>query len=97
MQLWIALCEVNVGPDVLESGRTLAFTNVVVWGTSSEDALANIRNCFAEYKWTLVGCEQIDPFDHEKDYGESLNDQVERAADNPNAVIYGTFHTYKPN
>jgi hypothetical protein len=29
--------------------------------------------------------------------GDSLNDLVDRARDNPNAVLYGTFYTYKPN
>jgi len=63
--LWIATCEVSVEPGVLDSGRTLAFTNIVTWGKSSEDALAKIRARFAEYEWTLIGCEQINPVDHE--------------------------------
>jgi hypothetical protein len=35
--------------------------------------------------------------DPEKDYEDLLTDLIERATDNPNAVLYGTFHTYKPN
>ena len=97
MKLWIATCEVSVEPGVLDSARTVAFTNVVTWGETSEDALARIRNCFTEYQWTFIGCEQIDPVNPEKDYGDSLNDLIDRAKDNPNALIYGTFHTYKPN
>lgn len=96
-QLWIATCEVSVGSGVLDSGRTLAFTNIVTWGQTSEEALTNIRRCFAEYKWTLIGCEQIDSMDPSKDYGDELNDLIDRATGNPNAFLYGTFHTYKPN
>jgi hypothetical protein len=39
MKLWIATCEVSVEPGVLDSARTVAFTNVATWGETSEDAL----------------------------------------------------------
>ena len=97
MTLWIATCEVSLKPGDIESGRTLAFTNIVTWGQDNEGALENIRAYFAEYRWTLIECETIKPVEDGKDYGDELNDLIERAAGNPNAVIYGTFHTYKPN
>jgi hypothetical protein len=50
-----------------------------------------------EYQWTFIGCERIDPVNPEKDYGDSLNDLIDRASDNPRAVIYGSFHTYPTN
>jgi hypothetical protein len=92
-RLWIVLCEVSA---VLESRKTFAFTNVVTWGERPEDALERVRICFTEYKWELIGCDKISPVEEDSDYGD-LNDLIERAANNPAAVLYSTFHTYKPN
>ena len=33
----------------------------------------------------------------EREYGEVELDQIERTRHNPNAIILGTFHTYKTN
>jgi hypothetical protein len=92
--LWIATCEVSVPPGDIKSGRTLAYTNFVTWGEDADDALAKIRDCCEEYEWHLLGSENIHPVEDGKDYGESLNDVIDRAEGNPKAVIFGTFFTY---
>jgi len=94
--LWMVTCEVSVQPGVLHSGNTLAFTNVVTWGNRSEDAVERVRTCFATYKWTLIGVESVKPIE-DKDYGDALNELIEQATNNPDTVLYGTFHTYKVN
>jgi|ERR1035437_3456439 hypothetical protein len=95
--LWIVTCEMSVEPGDLESGDTLAFTNVVTWGDNSEDAVERVRLCSAKYKWTVIGVEKTKPVDQDKDYGDDLSDLIEQATDNPDAILYGTFYSYKPN
>src|ERR1700735_2587632 len=95
--LWMVTCEVSVEPGVLESGRTAAFTNVVTWGELPEDAIERVRTCFETYRWTLIGVETVKEVNPNTDYGDALNQLIEQATENPNAVLYSTFHTYKVN
>jgi hypothetical protein len=91
------MCEVSVEPGVLDSGKTLAFTNIVTWGEVSEDAIERVRTCFATYNWTLMNVEKVEPISRDKDYGDTLNELIEQATNNPDAVLCSTFHTYKLN
>jgi hypothetical protein len=95
--LWIVTCEISVEPGDLDTGNTLAFTNIVTWGEGPEDAAEKVRTCSAEYKWIVLGIERVEPVDHDKDYGESLNELIDQASGNPNALLYGTFYSYKVN
>jgi hypothetical protein len=95
--LWIICFEVSVPPGVLEGGNTLAYTNVVTWGETPEDAVEKVLTICAAYKWTLLNVERVRLIDHGIDYGEELNDLIDQAAENPNAILYGTFFSYKVN
>jgi hypothetical protein len=95
--LWIVNCEMSVEPGDLKSGDTLAFTNVVTWGESSEDAIERVRTCSAKYKWIVLGVQKASLVDPDTHYGKDLNDLIDQALGNPSAILYGTFYSYKVN
>jgi hypothetical protein len=94
-QVWIVFVEIRVPPGALELGRTVAFTNWVTWGESPERAIARVSEVAASYGWCILGCERVEPFDDTLEYDESITELIEDAAENPNAVLYGTFYTYR--
>jgi hypothetical protein len=95
--LWIALCEISVKPGDLPSGSALAFSNVVTWGETPSEVQEKIRNYLSSFRWHLLECERIDPVKDDGDYGEELNDLIDRGAKNPNAILLGRFFSYRPS
>jgi hypothetical protein len=70
---------------------------VVTWGETQSEVQEKIRNMLISYKWDLLDCQKIDPVKDDGDYGEELKDLIDRAADNPNAILLGRFFSYKPS
>ena len=57
------------------------------------------RNCedqlnMESYGWKLLGIDRANPVSDEDEFSEETEDMLERTKSNPNAIIYGTFHTY---
>lgn len=78
-----------------------AFTNIVTWASSVEEYEGNARLIIGELGGMYVS-EFIDPEPLERrrtKRGGHLENEIEemaaRAEQNPNAIIYGTFHTYE--
>ena len=46
------------------------------------------------YGWKLLGVDRANPAPEEGDFSEEVEDMLERTRGNPNAIIYGTFHSY---
>jgi hypothetical protein len=46
------------------------------------------------YGWNLLGVEESNPASLAHDYSDEVADMLERTRANPNAVIYGSFHTH---
>ncbi len=46
------------------------------------------------YGWKLLGIDRANPVSDDDDFGKEVEDMLERTKSNPNAIIYGTFHTY---
>ena len=46
------------------------------------------------YGWKLLGVDRANPAPEEGDFSEEVEDMLERIRGNPNAIIYGTFHSY---
>jgi hypothetical protein len=46
------------------------------------------------YGWNLLGVEKSNPASLAHDYSDEVADMLERTRANPNAIIYGAFHTY---
>lgn len=98
-QLWIGLVEVRPRPncDILD-GLKGAFVNIVTWATNAHEYERRARLVLDKLHLHVVGVENAEPVDarraHEGSLADSIEDMVSRAEGNPNAIIYGTFHTY---
>jgi hypothetical protein len=102
-QLWIGMVEVRA----LESGSNLldgmkgAFVNIVTWASDAEEFKRNtelvIRNLGGLFVAEVVNSEPIEVRRTRTKGGfeEEIEDMISRAQDNPKAIIYGTFHTFK--
>jgi len=102
-QLWIGMVEVrasNGGSDVLGTTKG-AFVNVVTWASGA----AEFRR-HAELVMNTLGklfvIDVVDPEPVETrrartkgHFEEDIEDMISRARTNPDAIIYGTFHTYE--
>ena len=75
----------------------IGFMNITTWADSQETASAKIQDYLESLGWHLVSVEQAHVVDEDKKYGEVELDMIERTRSNPNAIILGTFHTYKTN
>jgi hypothetical protein len=71
--------------------------NITTWADSQEMAEAKIQKCLESYGWHLISIENVQVVSEDRQCGEVQSDQIERTRGNPDAVILGTFHTYRTN
>jgi hypothetical protein len=97
LELWIGLVELRP-LDRKTFGAAGAFTNIVTWGQSADgfrtkaELVAQIVNMF------VAGVERAEPLAERKEkwtLTEEVEDIIRRAESNPDAIIFGTFHTYR--
>lgn len=101
-QLWIGMVEVRrarAKSEVLGNMKG-AFVNVVTWAVDAEQYRQNVELVIAKLGELLV-CEVVNPEPVETRrariggcFDEDIEEMILRAEGNPNAIIYGTFHTY---
>jgi hypothetical protein len=92
-QLWLVLVEVNDD----SSPSKIGFMNVTTWAESEDDATNKIQRYLESLGWNLISVEKTDIIDEEATYAEEVIEMISRAHANADAIILGTFHTYKPN
>ncbi len=93
-QIWIGTLEVSYfhpdAPDTRKNG----FTNVTTWAVSAEEFRDKCIRMLRSYGWTLLNVERANPIPENGEFSEEVEDMLERTRTSPNAIIYGTFHTY---
>lgn len=96
-KLWRMRAEIEIEPGDLdlEPEYTKGFMNVVTWATSDQSAKTKLADYLDTFKWKLLGVEESGPTGSEYPSGSELNDLTEKAKGNPDAIILGTFHSYK--
>ena len=106
MDIWMVCVELIVPSETVDMipptecdgpASEIGFTNFTTLAESQEMAEAKIRECLESYGWHLISMENAHVVSDDREYGEVEWDQIARTRANPNAVIYGTFHTYKTN
>jgi len=98
MELWKIYAEIIVQPGDFPSGDTIGFMNIITWANSAEAAQEKIAIYFERFAWKIVGVEAatiLHP-DFIADDDE-FDELVEQARNNPNAILCGTFYSYKAN
>ena len=102
-QLWIGLVEVRTtdGKSPILGDTKGAFVNIVTWASDVDEYERNARLVIGELGGLYVA-EILDPESIEKrrakrggDLEEEIEGIISRAEGNPNAILYGTFHTYE--
>ena len=94
MEIWM-VCVEMVAQTRDDSPSEFGFMNITTWADSKETAEAKIQKCLESYGWHLVLVDSAHVISECRDYGDVELDQIERTRGNPNAIILGTFHTYK--
>ncbi len=97
-QLWKIFAEITVEPQDFPSGDTVGFMNIITWADSTDSARIKIEAYFATFNWHIIGVEESAPIREDFIYDDDeLTDMSERARTNPEAIILGTFYSYKVN
>lgn len=96
-KLWMIRSEIEVEPGDLDldSGFTKGFINVVAWGDSDQSAKEKLSSYLETFNWKLLGVEESWPVDFTSTYGPEVQDLINRAKNNHDAIILGTFHSYR--
>lgn len=101
-QLWIGMVEVRpyAKSEILGDAKG-AFVNIVTWASNAEEYRHNAELVIGDLGGLFVS-EIVNPEPVETrrartgdGFGEDIEDMISRAQDNPNAIIYGTFHMFE--
>jgi hypothetical protein len=102
-QLWIGMVEVRPmnGKSKILGDTKGAFVNIVTWASDAEQFKRNAELIIGELGGLCV-CEVVNPEPVETrrarmggQFEEDVEDMISRAERNPDAIIYGTFHTFE--
>lgn len=96
-KIWKVIAEILVEPGDMPSGSTKGFMTVTTWADSAQAAEGKLARYLESFKWHLIAIEDARPVDENQDYGEQIEDMINRTRSNPKAIILGTFHSYKGN
>lgn len=102
-QLWIGMVEVRAAgrkSEILGNMKG-AFVNIVTWALDAKQYRHNAELIINELGGLFVS-EVVDPEPVEArrartggGFDENIEDMISRAEGNPDAIIYGTFHTFE--
>ena len=93
-QIWIGTVVLYfANPDTPNLWKP-AFANVVTWACDADDFAQKCRRMLENYGWKLLGVARANPVSDDDVFSEEIADMVERTRANPDATIYGTFHSY---
>ncbi len=98
-ELWLGLIEARPkSGDILVDAKG-AFVHIVTWASDAEEYRRNADLALGELGLFVVEIESPEPVAERRMKGVTLEEEVEdmiaRARDIPNAIIYGTFHTWE--
>ena len=97
--IWIGLLEVSPHEDT-EVLRDVsgAFVNVVTWASDEAQFREKARIVMDELRLEIMGVEGAEPIANRGVLeNEELKDIAARVKNNPDAIIYATFHTWREN
>jgi hypothetical protein len=93
-QIWIGTVEVYLANPETPSVSKPAYTNVTTWACDADEFGQKCRRMLESYGWKLLGIARANPVSGDDKFSDEIADMLERTRTNPNATIYGTFHTY---
>ena len=93
-QIWIGTIEIYFADPATPGIWEPAYTTVTTWACNSEEFSQKCTRMLESHGWKLLGIDRANPVSDEDEFSEETEDMLERTKSNPNAIIYGTFHTY---
>jgi hypothetical protein len=101
-ELWIGLVWLKPLPGarsaLLSGSATGAFTNVVTWATDDNSFRLKADVLAAEYEVYVVDVEGTEPVSRRLSHstvGPDVEEIIEQAETNPNAILFATIHQYE--
>jgi hypothetical protein len=64
-------------------------------GDQPEEFREKCIRMLESYGWKLLDVERANPVPEAGEFSEEVEDMLERTRNNPNAIIYGTFYSYR--
>ncbi len=94
-EIWIGTIEISRADKKAPNVFQPAFTVVTTWAASPEEFREKCIRMLDSYGWKLLGVERCSPVPNDCVLDEEVEDMLERTRANPEAIIYGTFHSYR--
>jgi len=96
-RLWKVIAEIEVQPGDfnLEPGYTKGFMNVITWASSAHSVQEKLSQYLKSFDWQLLLVDDVAVVDESGGYEEEIAEMIERARQNPKAIILGCFHAYQ--
>lgn len=94
-EVWVGTIEISYFDWGTPEIRKNAFTVATTWASDTEEFTAKCRQRLESYGWRLLGVEKANPVSVLCDFSDEVADMLERANVDPNALIFGTFYTYR--
>jgi len=96
-ELWRGLVELRRLPDsALPPGSVGAFTTIVTWASNPTEFRDKAECLAASLRLYVFGVEGEHPVANDPPGAvNQIAGLIERAEGNPNAILYGTFYTYR--
>ncbi len=91
------MTEISVESGDFPSGDTLGFINVITWAVTPELACKKLSDYLATFNWHMVELDSVCRVEDLVECSDEMEDMIGRASTNPEAIILGTFHSYKTN
>ncbi len=97
-RIWIGMVEVRSTPDskVIADAEG-AFFNVLTWAVDRDEFWRKVLELMEHLRLQLINVERSEPLANrgdEGDYDEEIAGIADEVRHNPNAIMYGTFHTW---
>jgi hypothetical protein len=102
-QLWIGMVEVRPlkgGSKILGDTKG-AFVNIITWSSDAEQYKRNVEQLIGDlgglFVSEIVNAEPVEARRTKTGgaFEPDIEDMISRAQGNPNAILYGTFHTFE--
>jgi hypothetical protein len=93
-RVWIGTIEISCNneqsPDVFQP----VFTRVTTWASNPKEFREKCVRMSTECGWNLLGVVRASPVPDDREFTEEIEAMLERTRGNPNAIVYGPFHSY---
>jgi len=96
-ELWIGLVEARP-LDTKAYDAAGAFTHIVTWACDAAEFRTKADKILATldlYVFEVEGEKPLAQWLEKRDPSDEIEDMIQRAESNPNAIVWGTFHRYR--